>query len=70
MKLNEIIRDANYDGDNEYRVTYTTNRGRDENTRKILAKSKKNAVLFVLKTLGNPIKIDGQDIDHTKLDEL
>jgi len=71
MKLFEI---ADYgkaaDGDNEYKVTYTTNRGKDSNTRKVHAKSKKDAVKFVLKTLGTPVKIDGKDVDLGKLDKL
>ena len=70
MKLDEIIRDAKPEGDNEYRVTYTTNRGKDSNTRTIYAKTEKDAVKFTLKTLGTPVKIDGKDIDLGKLDQL
>lgn len=70
MKLNEIIRDAKPVGDNEYKVTYTMDRGRDSNTRTVYAKTKKEAVQFVLKRLGTPIKIDGKNVDLGKLDEL
>lgn len=67
MKLFEIADYGKQEGDNEYKVTYTTNRGKESNTRKIHAKSKKDAVKFVLKTLGTPVKIDGKDVDLGKL---
>lgn len=70
-QLNEIITDGPPEkGEKSFKVTYTTNRGRDSNTRSIQAVTRKDAVKFVLKTLGTPVKIDGKDIDLGKLDDL
>lgn len=67
MKLYEIADYGKPEGDDkEFKVTYTTNRGRDSNTRKVHAKSEKEAIKFVLKTLGTPVKIDGKDVDLGK----